>query len=394
MNQPIVGVPQMLPAQVIDTSTDSREILRHAKIAARRRKLQDWFVVDVDAHHVETVSWNEVVQYIDDPVIRDQALYFHKDRVGAPPYGLNGDLGLRYQSVGGRIPHQDGLRENVEDVSVHRDVTLTRRAMDSLGVDNMVVFPTPMLFLGMHPQPEMEVWLSRAYNKWMQEKLLAAENRIKFLAVLPFHTPEECERIVKETTGKKGIIGYAIPSTRHAPVHHNKYMRLYSMIEETGMPLSFHAGYHWDDPSLKTVNRFLGMHALGLRLAQHRALHELGAERHAGPLSQTESDLDRIGPRLGAVRDAAARRPVSDASLRGAASEAAAVRVHARSLLVHDAANGGEQPQGARVHARHDQGRHSTAVCVGLAALRFRPAERDHRPAVLVRAVEAKHPRT
>ena len=172
MNQPIVGVPQMLPAQVIDTSTDSREILRHAKIAARRRKLQDWFVVDVDAHHVETVSWNEVVQYIDDPVIRDQALYFHKDRVGAPPYGLNGDLGLRYQSVGGRIPHQDGLREKVEDISVHRDVTLTRRAMDSLGVDNMVVFPTPMLFLGMHPQPEMEVWLSRAYNKWMQEKLL------------------------------------------------------------------------------------------------------------------------------------------------------------------------------------------------------------------------------
>ena len=263
MNQPIVGVPQMLPAQVIDTSTDSREILRHAKIAARRRKLQDWFVVDVDAHHVETVSWNEVVQYLDDPVVRDQALYVHQDRFGAPPYGLNGDLGLRYQSVGGRIPHQDGLREKVEDISVHRDVTLTRRAMDSLGVDNMVVFPTPMLFLGLHPQPEMEVWLSRAYNKWMQEKLLAVENRIKFLAVLPFNTPEECERIVKETAGKNGIIGYAIPSTRHAPVHHNKYMRLYSMIEETGMPLSFHAGYHWDDPSLKTVNRFLGMHALG-----------------------------------------------------------------------------------------------------------------------------------
>ena len=168
MNQPVVGIPQMLPAQVIDTSTDSREILRHARNAALRRKLQDWFIVDVDAHHVETVSWSEVVQYIEDPVIRDQALHFHKDRLGAPPYGLNGDLGLRYQSVGGRIPHQDGLREKIEDVSVHRDVTLTRRAMDSLGVDNMVVFPTPMLFLGLHPQPEMEVWLSRAYNKWMQ----------------------------------------------------------------------------------------------------------------------------------------------------------------------------------------------------------------------------------
>ena len=137
MNQPVVGVPQMLPAQVIDTSTDSREILRHAKIAARRRKLQDWFVVDIDAHHVETVSWNEVVQYIEDPVIRDQALHFHRDRIGAPPYGLNGDLGLRYQSVGGRIPHQAGLREKVDDTSVHRDVTLTRRAV--------VVRPAPVV---------------------------------------------------------------------------------------------------------------------------------------------------------------------------------------------------------------------------------------------------------
>ena len=382
----------MLPTQVIDTSTDSREILRHARVAARRRKLQDWFVVDVDAHHVETVSWSEVVQYIEDPVIRDQAIYFHRDRIGAPPYGLNGDLGLRYQSVGGRIPHQDGLREKIEDLSVHRDVTLTRRAMDSLGVDNMVVFPTPMLFLGMHPQPEMEVWLSRAYNKWMQEKLLSAEDRIKFLAVLPYNTPEECERIVKETAGKKGIIGYAIPSTRHAPVHHNKYMRLYRMIEETDMPVSFHAGYHWDDPSLKTVNRFLGMHALGF--AWPNIVHCTNWILNGIPARFPKLKVIWIefGPRLGAVRDAAARRSVPDASVRGAALEAPAVRIHARPLLVHDAADGGEQPQGAGVHVRDDQGRHPAAVCVRLAAFRFRSADRNHRPAVPVGTVQAQHP--
>ena len=44
MNQPVVGVPQMLPARVIDTSTDSREILRHAKIAA---DLPSQMVVDL-----------------------------------------------------------------------------------------------------------------------------------------------------------------------------------------------------------------------------------------------------------------------------------------------------------------------------------------------------------
>src|SRR5258708_10387598 len=102
---------------------------------------------------------------------------FQAERVGAPPYGLNGDLGLRYQSVGGRIPHQDGQREIVEETDVHRDVILTRRAMDSLGIDNMVVCPTPMLFLGMHPPPEMEVWLGRPYNRWPIRRTLTRGER-------------------------------------------------------------------------------------------------------------------------------------------------------------------------------------------------------------------------
>jgi uncharacterized protein len=157
--------PQYAAIQEISVHTDTRDVLAHARRNAIKRGLQDWFVCDIDAHHVETVSWKEIVAYIEDPVIRDNAMRFQSERVGAPPYGLNGDLGLRYQSVGGRIPHQDGQREVVEETDVHRDVVLTRRAMDSLGIDNMVVFPTPMLFLGMHPQPEMEVWLGGAYNR-------------------------------------------------------------------------------------------------------------------------------------------------------------------------------------------------------------------------------------
>jgi hypothetical protein len=40
-------------------------------------------------------------------------------------------------------------------------------------------------------------------------------------------------------------------------------MRLYSMIQETGKPIAFHAAYNWNDQSLSQINRFLGMHALG-----------------------------------------------------------------------------------------------------------------------------------
>ena len=32
---------------------------------------------------------------------------------------------------------------------------------------------------------------------------------------------------------------------------------------QLAQPVAFHAGYHWSDPSLATINRFVGMHALG-----------------------------------------------------------------------------------------------------------------------------------
>jgi hypothetical protein len=263
MNAPTASVPQLLSPQEASVFADTREILAHAKRDARRRNFQDVLICDIDAHHVETISWKEIVRFIEDPVIREQAVHFMNERVGAPPYGLSGDLGLRYQSVGGRIPHQDGQRETVTETDVHRDVTLTRRAMESLAIDYMVVFPTPMLMLGMHPQPEMEVWLARAYNKWLIENVLSADDRIKTLVYVPFNTAVEAERVVKEFADQTGVIGFCITSTRHKPVHHNDYMRLYAMIQETGKPIAFHAGYHWNDPSLATINRFVGMHALG-----------------------------------------------------------------------------------------------------------------------------------
>jgi uncharacterized protein len=263
MNVPTTSVPGLLSPQEVSVHTDTRELLAHAKRDARKRGFQDWLICDIDAHHVESVSWKEVIEYIEDPVVRQQAIHFQNERVGAPPYGLNGELGLRYQSVGGRIPHQDGPREVVSETDVHRDVTLTRRAMESLAIDYMVVFPTSMLFLGMHPQPDMEVWLGNAYNRWLVDKLLSSDDRIKSLVYLPFNTPDEAERTVKEFADAKGVIGFCITSTRNKPVHHNDYMRLYSMIQETGKPVAFHAGYHWQDPSLATINRFLGMHALG-----------------------------------------------------------------------------------------------------------------------------------
>src|SRR5678816_2456635 len=56
--------------QQITTQTDSREILANARRDAERLKLKDYFIVDVDSHHVELDSWAEVLDHIEDPVLR------------------------------------------------------------------------------------------------------------------------------------------------------------------------------------------------------------------------------------------------------------------------------------------------------------------------------------
>jgi hypothetical protein len=71
--------PQASPIQEITVHTDTRDILAHARRNAIRRGLQDMFVCDIDAHHVETVSWKDIVTYIEDPVVRDNAVRFQNE---------------------------------------------------------------------------------------------------------------------------------------------------------------------------------------------------------------------------------------------------------------------------------------------------------------------------
>ena len=61
------------PVQEINTTTDTRDYLAKSRQDAERKGYADWLIVDVDAHHVETVSWPEVTSFIEDPVVRDQA---------------------------------------------------------------------------------------------------------------------------------------------------------------------------------------------------------------------------------------------------------------------------------------------------------------------------------
>jgi hypothetical protein len=72
--------------------------------------------------------------------------------------------------------------------------------------------------------------------------------------------------MVEDFGDKPGVCGFMVVSTRDKPVYDNAYMKTYSLIEEMGKPLAFHASYNWNDRTLGNTNRFLITHALGFTI--------------------------------------------------------------------------------------------------------------------------------
>lgn len=245
---------------------DTSKLLRHAAQQRIDRNLDDMLIIDIDAHHYENESLAEIVEFIEDPVVKQVArTYTQGGGTGAQNSVLPGVVG--FQDMGGRVMRYPlrKLEETPAD-GTHRDVHLSRRWMNAMGVDYACLFPTPMLLLGLHPLPEMEVQLSRAYNRWLTEYLIPQEPRIRSMLYLPFNDPEETYRMVKEFGGRDGVIGFMVVSTRYRPIYDREYMKTYAAVEELGVPLAFHASYTWSDQMLANTNKFISVHALGFTL--------------------------------------------------------------------------------------------------------------------------------
>ena len=240
---------------------DTEKLLTNAARQRDQRGFDDVLIIDVDAHHYETESMVEIVEFIEDPVLRQLARSAQQIAHRGSMFTL-GRVG--YQDIGGRVTRYP-LRsmEKTPKDGKHRDVHLGHRWMDAMGVDYACVFPTPMLGLAMHPQPDVEVCLARAYNRWLVEKVLPGSPRMKSMLYLPFNDPAAALKIVEDFGDAEGVIGFMVTSVRHRPVHHNDYMKIYAAIQERGLPIGFHSGFNWDDPMFRTCNRFLAVHALG-----------------------------------------------------------------------------------------------------------------------------------
>src|SRR5881392_3306143 len=109
---------------------DTTKLLAHASKQARERGYQKFPIIDVDSHHYENEHLADILDYMDDPVLRQLAL------AGSAPNAKNARIMntmVGYQDMGGRIPRY-GLRnlEKTPPDKHQRDTALTKRWMDAV----------------------------------------------------------------------------------------------------------------------------------------------------------------------------------------------------------------------------------------------------------------------
>ena len=364
--------------------------LEHASQQARQRNYQDFLIVDVDSHHYENEHYKEVYSYIESPVMKHEAME-SMARGGRSAF-LNSQVG--YQGLSGRITRHN-LRKQYKHASAdkHRDIAMTKEWMDAMGVDYACLFPTPMLFLGLHPQVEVETALCRAYNRWLCERILAHEPRIVSMLYLPFNDPDAAYKTVKDFGDKKGVVGFMVTSPRYKPVHDNAYMKTYALLEEIGKPISFHAAYSWDDRALQMTNRFISVHSLGFMWFNmihmtNWVINGLPERFPKLPVLWIESGLTWAYCLMQRLDHCYMMRTSDCPSLKRKP-----IRIHARDVLFVAADGDSGRPVDPGGDLQDDQGRDPAGVVVRLSALGLRPAVERLRPAVPQGDGQAQHPR-
>jgi predicted TIM-barrel fold metal-dependent hydrolase len=239
---------------------NTTRLLAHARKQAQQRKFDDMLIVDVDAHHYENECMDDILPFVENEVIRQLAIAGRaKGRGSLVPSGAIG-----FQDMGGRITRYPLRSSEKTEKGKMRDVQLGHRWMDAMSVDYSCLFPTLMLSIGLHPDPDMEVELCWAYNRWLTEKALPeSDGRFYSMLSLPLSEPDAAMRQIETFAGRNGVSGFMITSVRGLPVHHNRYMKVYRALEERGLSLSFHSAINPTEPVFKTLNRFASVHGLG-----------------------------------------------------------------------------------------------------------------------------------
>ena len=194
------------------------------------KKLKEMTVVDMDVHIHETpatlapyceMPWRKTLEHLS-------------------------TIPQRYLDIPGFAPGLD-VHPSFPPSSGGRRQTVTSAAqmradLDQLGVNIGVLFPDALLLHAAIKQDDYAVALARAYNRWLVEEWLGADNGLKGAIIAPHHDPQAAAAEVRRYAAHEHVAAIYLPTSCVEPLYgHRRYDPLYEAAQETGLPVVLHS---------------------------------------------------------------------------------------------------------------------------------------------------------
>jgi predicted TIM-barrel fold metal-dependent hydrolase len=190
-------------------------------------------VIDADTHVTEC---DDTFSYIQE---EEQQLLPVKGEI--PP--KNGGSPRGYWLVGGQQLSRSIWREGDEWKTMGEllDVPARVRAMDNMGVDVQVIYPT--FFNKSIGAAMQELALARSYNRWMAERCEQSGGRLRWVVIPPMHNIDKALEEIRfgKEHGAVGVLKKGDEEAGYWPAE-SYFFPLYEETQKQNMSICFHVG--------------------------------------------------------------------------------------------------------------------------------------------------------
>ncbi len=204
------------------------------------------FIVDADSHVLEPPDlWERYLELR----FRERAIRVVPGPGGTEQLIADGEVLMQAGLAGlGGVEHDaasvfaNPTLRYLDTAPAASNQTSARLALlDAWGVDAGVIFPTIGILWDKERDPELAMAWARAYNRWQDDFVAPARERLWPIAHIPLYDAklarEELERCLKR--GFKGMFVAPEPVLGRRPSHPD-FDPLWALLQEAGLPLCLH----------------------------------------------------------------------------------------------------------------------------------------------------------
>lgn len=185
--------------------------------------------IDSDAHVIESEStWEYMLE---------SERRFRPQIVGP----ANGEAAVDYWLIDGRVLPRSNVGKELPKASREMsDLGARLKHMDELGVDIQVIYPT-VFILPYTRRPEIDLALSRSYNRWMADIVKKAPNRFGWVVIPPLLSMDRMLEELKfgKENGACGVFVRGLEGERGLTDPY--FFSLYEEASRLDMPVCVHS---------------------------------------------------------------------------------------------------------------------------------------------------------